>query len=411
MHPTSFFVRLGSAAAAVLLAAGSAAAQSAAPEFDSYRIPGWSFTPEIGIGVFHDSNVNLAIPQFDIGETQSDTLIDIVPSGQLEFNGRRTTLAARYTGAFHRYAEIEGLDTFSQRASVAFNRAMTKRVSIFARQGFSATPTTDDVEIQGVPYSRTGSRTSSLATGTSIRLTKLTSVSGRYELTWVDFDEDEGELPLAGGWLHVLTGDASRQFSDRLTLGGEYAFRTASIEDPTQETGLDPRRDFQFHNAGGILSYQLGPYTALSAGGGLAVLLDRALDATRTGPYVRAGLTHSVEVVVLGVTFDRQQLPTFGFGGSNTSQELRAFVQMPIARQRLYVRGSASWRHSDPYEPDSPVFDTISFRSTLGYAVARWARVEGHYTYTQQDSFGFGGEVIRHRVGVQLVVAQPVRIH
>ena len=82
---------------------------------------------------------------------------------------------------------------------------------------------------------------------------------------------------------------------------------------------------------------------------------------------------------------------------------------MPL-RQRLYTQGSAAWRRSMPFEADALELDTIWLRSTLGYAAARWARVEALYTYTRQDSIVTGGEVDRHRVGVQFVVSQPMRI-
>ena len=42
--------------------------------------------------------------------------------------------------------------------------------------------------------------------------------------------------------------------------------------------------------------------------------------------------------------------------------------------------------------------------------VTRWADVEGFYVFTRQNVFGRGGEINRHRVGVQVVLAQPMRI-
>jgi hypothetical protein len=63
-----------------------------------------------------------------------------------------------------------------------------------------------------------------------------------------------------------------------------------------------------------------------------------------------------------------------------------------------------------PFEANALQLDTIWIRNTIGYAVARWARVEMHYTFTRQDSIVTGGEVNRHRIGVQFVVSQPMRI-
>jgi hypothetical protein len=64
-----------------------------------------------------------------------------------------------------------------------------------------------------------------------------------------------------------------------------------------------------------------------------------------------------------------------------------------------------------PFETDTLQLDTIWIRSTLGYALARWAQVELLYTFTRQDSIVTGGEVNRHRIGVQFVISQPMRIH
>ena len=63
-----------------------------------------------------------------------------------------------------------------------------------------------------------------------------------------------------------------------------------------------------------------------------------------------------------------------------------------------------------PFENSALQLDTIWIRSTLGYAAARWARMELLYTFTRQDSIVTGGEVSRHRIGAQFVLSQPMRI-
>ena len=49
-------------------------------------------------------------------------------------------------------------------------------------------PTTDEVELNGLPFSRTGSKSNRLAAGSTTRLTKYTDLNVRYENTWVKFD-------------------------------------------------------------------------------------------------------------------------------------------------------------------------------------------------------------------------------
>ena len=103
-------------------------------------------------------------------------------------------------------------------------------------------------------------------------------------------------------------------------------------------------------------------------------------------------------------------MPSFGFGGASNSQELRGYVRMPLRQGRFYTQGSAAWRRSLPFELDTLELDTIWLRSTFGYAAARWMRVEANYTFARQDSIVTGGEVNRHRIGVQFVISQPMRI-
>jgi hypothetical protein len=103
-------------------------------------------------------------------------------------------------------------------------------------------------------------------------------------------------------------------------------------------------------------------------------------------------------------------VPSFGFGGSNESQEVRGYVHMPIPRKRSYVQASLAWRHSIPYISTDLELDSVLARSTIGYALARWFRLEGFYAFTRQYSRDTAGEINRHRIGAQLVISQPMRL-
>ncbi len=83
---------------------------------------------------------------------------------------------------------------------------------------------------------------------------------------------------------------------------------------------------------------------------------------------------------------------------------------MPFPRNRLYVNGSAAWRRSNPFVASDLRLDTIWLRSTVGYGLTRWLRLEGYYAFTRQDSQVTGGEINRQRAGVQVVISQPMRI-
>ena len=102
-------------------------------------------------------------------------------------------------------------------------------------------------------------------------------------------------------------------------------------------------------------------------------------------------------------------MPSFGFGGASENQELRGYVPMPL-QQRFYIGASVVWRRSTPFEAEALEVDTLWLRSTFGYTASRWLRVEALYTFNRQDSIVDGGEVDRHRGGVQFVISQPMRI-
>ena len=385
----------------LLTVVAPAAAQQSDPtsEVQSYRIPGWSFTPSLALGATYDTNVALIDAPATVGATQGDTFFNIVPGGQLEFIGKYSDFSANYRGFIHRYLELDALNSYDQRASLSVKRLFSRRLTISAHDSFADTPTTDDTEIFGVPFRRAGSRSNTLALASDYRFTKYTSLSSRYDQTWVEFDRPD--VFLSGGWIHAVRNELSHRLSERVALGGEYTYRFATLD--------RGNRSFTFQDAGGVMHLSLSPHTSATVAGGFAMLRDQNLDVTRTGPYARLSLTHDLERATLGASFERQYVPSFGFGGSTNSQELRGWVQMPL-RPGLYTQGSAAWRRMTPFESNALQLDTIWIRNTVGYAIARWARVELHYTFTRQDSIVTGGEVNRQRIGVQFVISQPVRI-
>ena len=375
------------------------AAQSA--EFPSYQMAGWSFTPALAAGVVYDSNVTISAPR-----GQGDTMISISPAAQIEFFGKRTQFSANYRGGLNRYVEVEGLDTFNQRGSVNFRYGWSRRLSIFANASYAESPTTDEIALNGVPFRRTGSEHTTLAAGSDFRITKFTSWSARFDTTVVRFEQPD--VFLTDGHLHALRNEITHQLNARLRVGGEYAFRTSSVE--RDQTALQTGRNFTFHDAGGVVRFAFGPHTTGSAAGGFALLHDRTNVDTRTGPYFRLGLSHERERATVGVGYERHYVPSFGIGGTSSNQDIRGYVHMPLARNRIYTQISGGWSRSIPFVVGSLQLDTFSLRSIVGYAVARWARVEGVYGYTHQDTIVVGGELDRHRIGVQFVVSQPMRI-
>jgi hypothetical protein len=385
----------------VMIAAGAPLrAQDPGSEFQSMRTPGWSFTPGITMSTVYDSNIALANAPASTRTTQGDQLFEVEPFGQLEYFSPRTEFSTGYRGYVRRYQDFDQLNGFDQQVHGSVRRLVTRRLTFFARDNYADVPTTDDVQLNGVPFRRVGSKMNSGQAGIEARLTKYTDLSVSYENTWIRFDRPE--LFLTNGWVNGVRSELSRRLTERLSLGGEYAVRFANLNEGTHQV--------IFQDAGGTLHYHVASGTTLSLAGGVSHLNDRLVLVTRTGPYVRAGITHDVVRATLGASFERMYVPSFSFGGSTQSQEIRGFVRMPLDKNRFYVQGSAAWRRNDPFIANELQLDTIWIRSTLGFAATRWMRLEGFHAFTRQDSIVTGGEINRQRIGAQVVISQPVRI-
>src|SRR5688572_779170 len=240
---------------AAVTPAGAQQQSDPAAEGQSYRIPGWSFTPSLALGATHDTNVALTDERADLGFTEGDTYFNIVPGGQLEFLGKYTDFSASYRGFVRRYLEFDALNSYDQRASFGVKRLVSRRLTLSARDSFADTPTTDDTELNGVPFRRAGSRSNTFGVASDYRFTKYTSLSSRYDQTWVEFDRPD--IFLTGGWIHAVRNEVSHRLSERVALGGEYTYRFATLD--------RGNRNFTFQDAGGVLHLSLGPHTTATA--------------------------------------------------------------------------------------------------------------------------------------------------
>lgn len=364
------------------------------------RTPGWSVTPSVTAGAVYDSNVGLANAPADTGRTESDRLLLVRPSAQLEFLSPRTQFSTGYSGSLRRYIELAPLNGFDQRAHASIRRLASKFVTLSLSESYSQAPTTDELDLNGVPFSRAGSRRNVLQGRVDARLSKFTDIGFSADHSTVSFDRPE--TLLTGGSVIGGRVDVNRRVRERVSVGAEYAIRFAEFAGGT--------RQVTFHDAGGTMRVRLAERTSAGVGAGLAYLEDRSLNETRQGPYVRADITQSTERATFGASFDRTFVPSFGFGGSSRGQQVRGFVHMPLPENRMYVQGSASWRKTEPFLIGGLSLETTALRSTLGYAAARHLRLEVFYTLTRQDTGIPGGDINRHRAGAQVVISQPMRI-
>lgn len=387
--------------AAALLAPASARAQDAPPaEFDSWQLPGWTFTPGVTFGWLHDTNVAVAFPPADVGRTAADNLFGMEPFGSLEYYGRRTDFSSRYHGFVRRYFTYDELNSLEQRAELSLRHRATRRLTVFAGEAFLRTPTTDQLELNGVPFERNGSRYDSAYAGLEGRISRTLTASVRYEFTWVDFDRKDSLLN--GGFINGVNTEVTRALGTRSSAGAEYSVRWANLDQGT--------RHLAFQNTGALYRYRTGERTQIEAAAGFAHLIDNFNAVSKTGLYLRAGLTHRLRRATLGASYERSYVPSFAFGGTNQSQETRGYVTMPLSRNRLYLEESAAWRRTDPLLAQEIPLDSLWIHTTVGYALVRYFRVEAYHAYSRQDTRLFAGQINRNIIGVQFVVARPVRI-
>ena len=381
-------------------AASVASAQDQPSEFESWRLPGWTITPGVTFGTLWDSNVAVSFPKLSGERPDSDRLWEMEPFGQLEFYGPRTDFLGDFHGFLRRYSSFDQLDAFESRATVNLRQRMTRRVTFFVTDSYLRAATTDLVELNGVPFQRMGSRYNGFASGLESRLTRTTDLLVRYEQTWVDFAKKDAAL--AGGFVNGVHADATRRVTERSSVGAEYGVRWADLNPGTHL--------LIYQDVGGIYRYRTGTRTTFEVAGGLAHLFDRTRNITRSGPYVRASMIHHTERATIGADVSRSYVPSLVFGGTNQAEEARGYVQMPLSRNRLYVEESAAWRRTDPFIAVELPLDSIWIHTLLGYEIQRWVRIEVYHQLTRQNTRVEHGQINRQLVGVQFVVAQPMRI-
>lgn len=390
--------------AAVALAAWAvtpATAQEPPAEFQSWRLPGWTFTPGIVIGALFDDNVSVSFPQSGPGgPTPSDKLFRYQPFGQLDYFSARTMFSSGYQGAVRRYVDFGELDGVDHHAYMTLRHLITRRVTMFVNNNYASVPTTDELQLNGLPFRRTGARYDAFAGGIEARLTRTLDLTTRYDLSWVDFSRKD--VLLNGGVVNGIRTSVAHRFDSRSSLGAEYDVRWADLNRGT--------KSLLFQETGLVYRFRTGPLTTFEAAAGFAHLDDRDRDITRDGPYARVGLTHNAQRASLGLDYERSFVPSLAFGGPNQSQELRGYVRMPLTRNRLYLQESAAWRRTDPFVAAEIPLDSIWISTTGGYAVARWFRLEVYHSYTRQDTKLAAGQISRNVFGVQFVVSEPVRI-
>ena len=401
MRHHSFVPLVALALVAALLPAPLAAQDSNFALSDAARPApnaGWTFTPSLLYQAAWDDNVLL---RGDGDQAPRDFLNILNPKAGVTFLGRRGQFDADYDGAFLFYRQLDTLNSYDQHARVSAQRLITRRVTLFVLEQAAAVPTTELVQFIAVPFTRTGSRLNDLRGGLDAALTKYTSMKVSYDFEWVRFDRDDPLAPLLrGGHSHGATIELRHAVSENTTLLGDYDVRHAIVVG---------HGTFDVQNADAGVERKLSDYTRIVLAGGVARVGVTDFGPARTGPAIRAGLTHQYQRAAIDLAYNRSYVPAFGFGGTYQNEEIAASLRLPLS-QRLYTNSSVSWRRNEPLTQGDPSLRSVWVEGVVGYAVQPWVRLEAFYSGSRQTIGQPGSERARNRAGFQIVTVKPLRV-
>jgi hypothetical protein len=360
--------------------------------------PGWVFTPSVGFGGTWDDNLLLASE----GDPRLKDYGTPVDSGlTLAYRGRRLNLSGSYGGSFVMYRTYDEVNSASQRARVYLEHRATSRLKVFAEENYIDAPSTDALNLAGVPFYRTGSRTNEAGGGIEALLARHTTLVAGYVLRSVAFDAQVGQQ-LQDGHEHEWRVSLARAHTPHLTIGVQYDLRHEVLSNP------DDR--FNIQQAGATVEYALTPRVTVSGVLGVAVLGAGLTQDGSIGPAIETQLLYHARDTRLSASYQRTFVPSFGFGGTFQNEEWVGNVHVPIGSSRVYVESSLAWFDNDPIESGQPSLQSVWLSGTGGYRASRWLTLEVYARRTSQNAQRPGGNVRRSDIGFRVVVTKPMRI-
>jgi hypothetical protein len=381
------------------------------PAPETPRQAGWVFTPSLGVGGGWDDNVLLANPGDD---PPKDYASPVNPGLSLDFTGRRTQFSTAYLGSYTFYRQVDELSSYEHYIRANLQHRLTKRLTIFAEESFAQAPTTDALQLAGVPFYRIGSQTNTAGGGLDAALNKYTTLRGRYTLRSVSFDYDEvAGRALRGGNAHEADVTVNRMLSSRLTVGADYRLSRGTLNQYVPlpgEPAVTGDDQFSIQTGGGTVTYRVLPTLTVNGGAGIARISGTATGETRTGPAFEAGASWQGQHHVATVSYQRSFIPSFGFGGTFQNEEWVASVRVPFARNRAYADATGSWLTNEPLTLDQPDLRWIYLSSRIGYRATPWLSVEGYYSRAQQNAQRAGSQLTRNQIGFQVVTSRPMKL-
>jgi hypothetical protein len=359
---------------------------------------GWSFTPALDYALVYDSNVLME----NVGSTiVSERLHVLKPRVSFGFVGRRGDLNANYAGALVSHPTLTSLNSYDQRLTVGSTRLLSRRTSISGHYGYQSAPTTELVELVGVPFTRVGSQRHEARAGISTRLSRRTELNTTYRFQNIAFDENLNPLTvLNGGHSHGGTLGLKHALSERFSLTADYFIDHATFLNGSS---------FAVQNGWAGVEYAIDEATRVYGSAGAAYL--GAVDdrPARFGPATQAGISRDVQDATVGVDYTRAYVPSYGFGGTSNNQELRATLRLPLS-QRWSTQSALSFRRNEPLEVNGLPLRSMWFHASVGYLLTDWARLEAYTAGSRQHIDRPDGKVNRYTFGIQISAATTTRI-
>lgn len=383
------------------------AQQPVGGSLQTYSYPaGWVFTPEMGFGETYDDNIGL-FGESSGATTTDDVVQTLQPGADLHFTGRHTEFGVGYNGSFLNYQTFSALNRWSQHGRLMFKRQETARLKWSGHGNLMSVPSTDFVDVGGVPFRRTGAVTADGRASVEYSFNARDSIVGETAFQTIHFEEPltvdnilhGGNIfETSGGWRHRLTG--------RLGIGADYTYRRALVVG-----GVQP---FDLHSFEGGASYELSPSWTIDGSGGVVYLSSNSVFAeSRFGPAGRVAIERHREAYTLRGEYLRSYIPSFGLGGTLRSEEASLALRLPLFHSRRFYTEQRLLYRDD--EPITPIFQQLPLRSVrthsvIGWTPQRWVRIEGFYAHTQQNNRLVLGQLYRNRLGIQVVTSKPMRI-
>jgi hypothetical protein len=400
--------RIAVVAALIVLASPALRApermDSSAPA-ESYR-PGWTFTPTFGVAETYDDNISL-FGRNTAEALNNDVVTTYFPQADLHYSGRRTQFGSSYSGGFLDYRTFDALNRWDQRVHVELTRQESARVRWFANGNAAWLPTTDLIDLGGIPFQNTGARALDGRFGVEYIASNRDAFTTSANLQDVAFDRTEQNFgaALVGGRMISTLSTWRHRLDERLALGADYSYRIARMTGDLET--------FDLHVVQAAADYALSPEWSVSAGGGVVYLPATLTAAARTGPAYYASVERHREGRTLHAGYERSYLPAFGIGGVVEYQEARLGFMTPLFHSRhFYNDTGAVFRNDDPLTDQFVQLPLRSLRAytLFGWAPQPWVHIEGFYARTAQTSLLPGGRLDRNRIGFQIVTSRPMRI-